>query len=143
MKKYLVHLLILTLLLAVVTLIMHVASPEQFVVMVPISVAYFSVVYGVSHSVILNSMQKDPRQFIKGFLGISVGTMFLHVIVVFLYAITHLRAANTKWFLLCFGALFLIYLIFETVELLLYVHQQKKLAAEGEQDEPEKESVTD
>ena len=128
MKRYLSHLLVLTLVLAAVAVVLRLTA--QFTWLLPIAVLYFAAVNGFAHSLTLNSMKKDARVFVKNFLFISVGTMMLHLVVIFCYAIYQMfvtkQIDGAKQFIVAFAVLFVIFILFETIELLLYIRRQKK-----------------
>ena len=123
MKKYYVKLVVLTLVLVLVAFCLLWFKPQYFLVAMPLAVLYFSVVTGLQHYVIVSSAMKDPRTFVKNFLGITVGVLFLHLIVLAIYMFTHL--ATAKLFVIAFSILYVVYLAFETIELSAFVRKQK------------------
>jgi len=129
MKKYFVHITILTLLLTVVALVLILTSTASFTWLLPIAVIYYACVTSIGHAFVTHSMEKDPRTFVTRFLGASVGTMMLHLTFVVVYSVYHMatkQIGGTKEFLVAFSILFLIYLAFETIELVLHVKIEKK-----------------
>jgi len=124
MKRYYIILAVLTLLLAAVAWwVQFSILNSQFSIFLALPF-YFAVVTGLQHYVVANSLKKDPRTFIKNFLGLTVGTLFLHLVVLSLWAFTHIPTA--KPFIIAFGIGFVIYLAFETLMLVLLVRSHKK-----------------
>lgn len=130
MKKYFIHIIILTLILVITSFILLWSGSENYSFLIPIFVLYFAVITAIQHNVVTRSMLKDPRTFVKNFLGISVGTMMLHLVVVFAYAISQMKSANqahnAKMVIVSFCILFVIFLAFETIELVLFVRKYKE-----------------
>ncbi|MCF0212438.1 MAG: hypothetical protein HUK17_06055 [Bacteroidales bacterium] len=128
MKNYLVHLLVFSAALAVAAVALKFTAGFSW--LLPIAVLYFAVVTGVSHSLTLKSMQKEARLFVKNFLLLSVGTMMLHLVIIFCYAIYQMfvtkQIDDAKRFIVAFAVLFVVYLVFETLELILFIRKQKK-----------------
>lgn len=124
MKKYFVSLLSLSLLLVVISFVVLWTAPAFFLPVMPLMVLYFAVVTGFMHFTVVKAAYKDPRTFIKTFMGFTVGTLFLHLIVLAAYMFTHLEQA--KRFVLCFCICYVIYLVFETVTLAITVKHLKK-----------------
>lgn len=121
MKRYYLILIVLTAVLAVVAWGVGKSLGQAIFIALPF---YFGIVTGVQHYVVANSLKKDPRTFIKNFLGLTVGTLFLHLVVLSLWAFTHIPTA--KPFIIAFGVGFLVYLVFETLMLVLLVRSNKK-----------------
>lgn len=124
MKRYSVTLLILTAVLVLASFVVLWSSPTLFHVFMPVVVLYFTLVTGIEHYLILKSAQRDPRTFVKNFMGLTVGTLLLHLAVLTLYIFTHLQVA--KLFVITFCICYIVYLVFETVSLVLFVKNQKK-----------------
>ena len=120
MRRYYIILAALTLLLTAVAWFFGHVGQRIFIVL-PI---YFAVIAGIQHFVVANSLKKDPRTFIKNFLGLTVGTLFLHLVVLSVWAFTHIPTA--KPFIIAFGIGFVVYLVFETLMLVLLVKNYKK-----------------
>lgn len=130
MKRYFIHIIILTLILVTASFILLWSGSENYSSLIPIFVLYFAVITAIQHNVVTRSMLKDPRTFVKNFLGISVGTMMLHLVVVFAYAISQIKSANqahnAKLVIVSFCILFVVFLAFETIELVLFVRKYKE-----------------
>jgi len=125
MKRYYIILAVLTLLLAAVAWWVQLSTLNFQLSTIIIALPfYFAVVTGLQHYVVANSLKKDPRTFIKNFLGLTVGTLFLHLVVLSLWAFTHIPTA--KPFIIAFGIGFVVYLAFETLMLVLLVRSHKK-----------------
>lgn len=127
MRRYFLLLVVLTLVLTLASFATLWFSPQCFHPFMPLLVLYFTAITGLQHFFALQAAQKDPRTFIKVFLGLTVGSLFLHLIVLTVYMFTHLHAALTaKHFLISFCIGYIVYLVFETGSLLLLVRNQKK-----------------
>ena len=126
MRRYYLILVVLTLLLTAVVWWVNMRVPalgsqHSILYVLPL---YFAVVTGIQHYVVANSLKKDPRTFIKNFLGLTVGTLVLHLVVLSLWAFTHIPTA--KPFIIVFGIGFVLYLVFETLMLVLLVRSHMK-----------------
>lgn len=123
MKQYFIRLIGLSALMALLSFVPLWSKPEVFLVIMPILVIYFAIVTGVLHNFVVKSAYKDPRTFIKNFLGGTVGTMIMHLVFVMAYSFTHLESA--KYFLVAFLVDYAVYLIYETVELVFFVKKNR------------------
>lgn len=127
MRRYLLSLIILALVLSLASFCVLWIAPAAFHIFMPLLVLYFTAVTGLQHFFALQATKKDARTFIKVFLGLTVGTLFLHLIVLTVYLFTHLAQALTaKHFLIAFCIGYIVYLVFETVALLLLVRQKRQ-----------------
>lgn len=118
MKRYYIILAVITLFL---TFLAWWIKLSTVIIGLPV---YFAVITGLQHYVVTKSLEKAPRTFIKNFLGLTVGTLFLHLVVLSLWAFTHIPTA--KPFIIAFGIGFVVYLIYETLMLVLHVRRYKK-----------------
>lgn len=109
--------------MALVTFIVMWCMPEHFIPAMPLIVLYFAIITGIEHCFIVKSAYKEPRIFIRNFLGATVGVILIHLVVILSYAFTHMEQA--KLFLLTFLIGFAIYLAFETAELIHFVKSNK------------------
>jgi threonine/homoserine/homoserine lactone efflux protein len=89
----------------------------------PLLPLYFAVVTGLQHYVVVKSLYKDPRSFVKNFLGVTVGSLFLHLVILCLWAFTHMTTART--FIIAFCICYIVYLAFETIQLVLLVRRKR------------------
>ena len=127
MRRYYLSLVILTLVLTLASFCVLWIAPAAFHTFMPLLVLYFTAVTGLQHFFALQAAKKDPRTFIKVFLAITVATLFLHLIVLTAYMFSHLTAALTaKHFLIAFCIGYIVYLVFETIALLLLVRKQRQ-----------------
>ena len=124
MKKYYIRLAILTDVCLVATLALLFFSPANYLVAMTLLVAYFTALTIVQHTVIVKALQKDPRDFIKFFFGVTVGILMLHLAVLFVYMYTHLQQA--KLFTIAFLIGYVLYTTFEVVALLSHLRRQSK-----------------
>ena len=118
MKRYYIILAVITIFL---TFLAWWIKLSTVIIGLPV---YFAVITGLQHYVVTKSLEKAPRTFIKNFLGLTVGTLFLHLVVLSLWAFTHISTA--KPFIIAFGIGFVVYLIYETLMLVLHVRRYKK-----------------
>lgn len=124
MRRYLISLLSLTLLLVLASFVVLWTAPQNFIVAMPLLALYFALVYGGEHFLIIRSAQKDPRTFVRNFLGITVGTIMLHLIVLVVCMFT--RPANAKLVAVAFLIGMACFLTFETIALVRFVKQAQK-----------------
>ncbi len=123
MKRYYITLIIITLLLVLAAFCTLWFADGIFQTILPFLPLYFAVVTGLQHYVVVKSIYKDPRTFVKNFLGLTVGSLFLHLVLLCLWAFTHIPTART--FILAFCICYIVYLAFETVALVLLVRRKR------------------
>lgn len=123
MKSSYIRLLVLSALMVLAAFVcLWTESP--FLSAIPLTTLYFAVITGVMLQLITKSILKDPRTFIKMFMGLTIGALFLHLAVLTIYLFTHL--ANAKVFTIWFCIHFAVYLTFLTVELVLFIKRYQK-----------------
>ena len=123
MKKYTIALIALTLVLIVVSFCTLWFGENIFQTILALMPLYFAVITGLMHYGVVKSFYRDPRTFVKNFLGITVGSLFLHLCVLFIWSLTHIHTA--KVFIIGFCICYAAYLAFETVALILVVRQAR------------------
>ncbi len=119
MKKYYIALIVLTIVLILAAFCTLWFAQGVFQTIMPVIPLYFAVITGLQHYVVVKSFNKDPRTFVKNFLGVTVGSLFLHLVILCTWAFTHIPQART--FILAFCICYIAYLAFETLALILYV----------------------
>jgi len=124
MKKYALSLLVLTLVLVVASLFLLWFAPASFQTILALLPLYFAVITGLIHYGVVRSFYKDPRTFVKNFLGLTVGSLFLHLCFLFIWSLTHIPSA--KIFIIGFCICYVAYLVFETLALLLVVRRARR-----------------
>lgn len=124
MKRYYLHLTLLTLVLVIASFMLLWCAPALFLVIMPITALYFAIVTGVEHNLVVRAAHKDARTFIKVFLGLTIGSLFLHLVVMAAYMFTHIQQA--KLFALAFAVCYIVYLVFETAALVRFVRAYQK-----------------
>lgn len=124
MRKYFVTLLSLTLALVIASFVLMWCKSPLYVAIAPLIPLYFGIITGIGHYFVVKSAYKAPRAFVKNFLAITVGTLVLHMIVMTVYIFSHLHTATSFLTLFCIG--YIVYLLFETSALMLFVKRQKK-----------------
>jgi hypothetical protein len=83
---------------------------------------FFAIVFFLNHVFLLNAEDKRPAVFIRRFMATTALRLFLFMIVMLSYAVTHKELANLFiWHILVF---YLSFTVFEIVS--LYRHFQKK-----------------
>lgn len=127
MRKYTIALLATTGVLTLVSLLPMWFNPAHFATILPFIVLYFAVVTFFEHYFIVRSAHREARTFIKNFLGLTVGTLILHLGVMIVYMFTHMHDAMTaKLFLIAFCIGYLVFLVFETTALVLLAKNLRK-----------------
>ena len=124
MKKYYISLIAVTILLVLAAFCTLWFAQDIYQNIMPAIPLYFAVVTGLQHYVVVKSLYKDPRTFVKNFLGLTVGTLFLHLVILCTWSLTHIPQART--FILAFCICYIVYLAFETVALILIVRNKRK-----------------
>lgn len=124
MKRYLVALLLVTLLMALLSFGVMWLWPEKYLAAMPLLALYFGVVTGIQHFLVTRSMNRSPKTFVQVFLGSVVGVLFLHLIVLAAYLFTHV--AQARLFTIAFGVGYAMSLVFETIALVKFVNNEKK-----------------
>ena len=124
MKKYYISLIAVTILLVLAAFCTLRFAQGIYQNIMPAIPLYFAVVTGLQHYVVVKSLYKDPRTFVKNFLGLTVGTLFLHLVILCTWSLTHIPQART--FILAFCICYIVYLAFETVALILIVRNKRK-----------------
>lgn len=124
MKKYTISLLILTAVLVLASFCLLWFGENIFQPILALMPLYFALITGLMHYGIVKSFYKDPRTFVRNFLGITVGSLFLHLCVLFAWSLTHIQTA--KIFILGFCVCYVASLIFETVALILVVRNARR-----------------
>ena len=124
MRKYLVILLCITLVLVLAALSLLWTGNENYQTIMPLIPLYFAVVTGLEHWAVVESMRKSPRTFVKNFFGITVGVLFVHLMVMSIWMFTHAKEA--KWFAVAFCVCYVVHLVFETTALAMLMRNANK-----------------
>ena len=123
MKRYTVILILVTIVLILGAFCTLWFGNGYFQPVMPFLPLYFAIVTGLQHYVVVKSFYKDPRTFVKNFLGLTVGTLFLHLVLLCLWAFTHIPEAKT--FILAFCVCYIVYLFYEAIALVLLVKRKR------------------
>lgn len=123
MKKYYISLILLTIVMVLAAFCTLWFAQGLFQPILPVIPLYFAVVTGLQHYAVVKSFYKDPRTFVKNFLGLTVGTLFLHLILLCTWSFTHIPQART--FILAFCICYIVYLAFETISLVILVKNKR------------------
>lgn len=124
MRRYIISLLVVSLLLVLATFIVMWVAPEAFIVAMPLLVLYFAVLTLVQHFLVVRGMSRSPKTFVQIFLGTTIGVLFIHLIVLASFLIT--TPEQGRRFLIAFCICYVVYLVFETVSLVKFVNREKK-----------------
>lgn len=118
----------MTLILITIALVIGSMIPlwcgKTFFAIMPVIPIYFAIITGLQHNFITTSLNKDPRTFVKNFLGITVGALLLHLILMTLWMFTH--PTQAKVFALTFCICYVVHLVYETTALAIYVRKHDK-----------------
>ena len=128
MKRYLVGLSILTIVMVLLSFAVKWTAMPFFaplpVWMLPVSVLYFAVAYGVQYWLTVSSVNKNPKAFIQFFLATTVGVLFLHIVV--LVGGMLLNPVGGKRFAVGFLILYVVYTVYMTVSLVQFMRNAGK-----------------
>ena len=124
MKRYYIALILLTMVMVLASFCTLWFAQGVFQTIMPFLPLYFAVVTGLMHYAVVKSFYKDPRTFVKNFLGLTVGSLFLHLVLLCSWAFTHIPQART--FILAFCICYIAYLAFETLMLILLVRDKRR-----------------
>lgn len=124
MRKYYVSLTLMTIGMVLAAFCTLWFAQGIFQTIFPLIPLYFALVTGLQHYAVVKSFYKDPRTFVKNFLGLTVGTLFLHLVLLCTWAFTHIPQART--FILAFCICYIAYLAFETIALVILVKNQRQ-----------------
>ena len=123
-RKYLVWLLSITLILVLVSFVILGTAPGTFIVSMPFLAVYFCIITGLQHLLVTKAMMRSPKTFVQIFLGTTVGVLFIHLVVLASFLLTH--ASQGRRFLIAFCIGYVVYLVFETTALVKLVEDEKK-----------------
>ena len=124
MRRYFISLTVVTLLLVLLSFMLLWFAGDYFIVAMPLVVLYFGVITAVQHLLVTRAAHKDPRVFVKTFLGSTVAMLLLHLVVMAVYMFS--CAATARLFIIAFALCYVAYLVFETVALVRYVKDYQK-----------------
>ncbi|MBQ0016409.1 MAG: hypothetical protein KBT04_05445 [Bacteroidales bacterium] len=124
MKRYLFAIIILTFALVLISFILLWCHSPWYIAIMPAIPLYFGIITGSQHFSVVRAAHKDPRTFIKTFLGLTVGTLLIHLFAMAIYMFTHLLQARA--FIMGFAVCYIAYLAFETIALVHFVKSNKR-----------------
>lgn len=124
MRRYLISILAVSMVLVLAAFIVMWTAPQVFIIAMPLLVLYFAVLTAGQHLLVVRSMQKSPKTFVQIFLGSTIGVLFIHLIVLGLFLISHPEQGRRFLIAFCIG--YVVYLVFETVSLVRFVDREKK-----------------
>ena len=121
MKKYVIILLSITVLLVIAMFVPLWNGSEKFQLVMPFIPLYFAIVTGLEHWAVVKSMQKSAQIFVKNFFLVTVGVLFVHLMVMAVWMFTH--APQAKGFAIAFCVCYVVHLVFETAALALLMRK--------------------
>jgi len=123
LKKYsLTYSIFLALVAAALYYWNSISSPEKILPVSYLLFAFFAIVFFLNHLYLLNAENKKADVFIRRFMGTTALRLFLFLIIMLVYAVTHKALATLFiWHVLIF---YFAFTVFEIVS--LYRHFQKK-----------------
>ena len=124
MRRYLIALLVVSLVMVLASFVVLWAAPQTFIMAMPLLVLYFAVLALVQHVLVVRGMSRSPKTFVQIFLGTTVGVLFLHLVVLATFLLTN--PAQGHRFLIAFCIGYVVYLAFETIALVRFVDSEKK-----------------
>ena len=125
MKRYLLFLLTTMLVLVLASYVVMLFNRDHFLVIMPLLALYFGVLTGAQHFLVTKSMNRSPKTFVQVFLGSVVAVLFIHIVVLAAYILTHPAHAHLFTLAFCIG--YAVFLVFETVALVLFVRKERQL----------------
>lgn len=124
MRRYYISLVLMVLLMVLASFILLWTKPEFFIIAMPLLALYFGVVTGVQHLLVVRSLYKSPRTFVKTFMASTIGVLFIHLAILAIYLLTNPQ--NGKPFLMAFCIGYVVCLAFETIALVQLINSEKK-----------------
>ena len=128
MRRYLIGLLVLTLVMVVLAFAVKWTGMVFFapvpVWMLPVAVLYFGVAYGVQYWLTVTAVSKSPKTFIQFFLATTVAVLLLHIVV--LVGGMLMNPACGKRFAVGFLVLYVVYTVYMTWSLVQFVRDARK-----------------
>ena len=128
MKRYLTQLLVLSVVMMLAAFAMkwfHVPFFEPLpAALLPLTVLYFLIVDGVQYWLTMRSVDKHPKTFVQTFLAVSVGVLFLHLVV--LVAGMFSNPSCGKRYAIAFMVLYVVYTVFIMASFVRFVKQAGK-----------------
>lgn len=118
MKKFLYSLSILSIILLGVTLLVFNLLSFVLPIIVYFFFLYFFVLTLVSHFMLVKKNKENPKRFVTSFMGVMGIKLFASLAFIAITLIVFKSAEFVIELALTFGALYLIYTFFETVQLL-------------------------
>ena len=129
MRRYIVALLVVSLLMVLASFVVLWVAPQTFITAMPLLVLYFALLTLVQHLLVVRAMSRSPKTFVQIFLGTTVGVLFIHLIVLATFLIS--TPEQGRRFLIAFCIGYVVYLVFETVSLVRFVDREKKRRQEN------------
>lgn len=138
MKSFLKRLILVTCCILAVTTVLTLLKVQLVVPIDYCTVVYFGAVTFLAFYLVCKTLLTNPKRFTQTFMLVTFVKLFLHIGVLAGYLYFHrTEPLLAKNFLIFFAAMFVIYLIFETVEMARLVRQiaelEKKQRADKQQ----------
>ncbi len=118
LKKYIIRLLIFTVILSLIVFGLFSSVLEQFYLpIIPYLIAFFAFISILIHYLLLKASNFRIAKFSTFFMGSTSVKLFLYIIFLVIYVLVD--KSNAVAFLLIFFALYFLFTIFETFSLLI------------------------
>ncbi len=124
MRRYIISLIAMTLGLVILSFVVMYAMPDRWLLVMPFMAIYFGIITWLQHFIVTRAMYKSPRIFVQQFLGITVGVLAVHLVVIAAYILTH--PTHAKTFVIAFLIGFLISWVFETIATIKFIREEKR-----------------
>ena len=124
MRKYLISLLVVTLAMVLAAFVVMWTAPQQYLPVMPLLALYFGVICGLQHWLVTRAMYRSPKIFIQMFPGSVIGVLFIHIVVLAAYLMTHTAHAHRFTLAFCIG--YAVSLVFETIALVQFVNRERQ-----------------
>lgn len=85
---------------------------------------WFAALTGIQHFFVVRSLYRSARRFVQIFLAVTVASLFLHLTILAAWLLTH--TSQVRNFTIAFAIGFALYLVFETIALVITVNKEKK-----------------
>ena len=128
MRRYFIGLIVLTIVMMLLAFATKWCGMEFFaslpVWILPVTVLYFAVAYGVQFWLTATSMNKRPKAFVQSFLATTVVVLFIHIVVLIGGMLSN--PAGGKRFAVAFLILYVIYTVYMITSIVLYVREKSR-----------------
>lgn len=118
MRQFLKHLILLMAAVTAITAVLVLAGVKYVIPIDFCTIVYFSAICFISQYIVCRTLAKNPKKFPQAFMLVEFGKILLHIVVLAGYIWAHQGSpADARAFLVFFAAMFMIYLVFGTLEM--------------------------